>query len=401
MSKSILVIGAGLAQVDAIEKAKELGYTVLVSDGSPHAPGLKIAHESKIIDVKDIELNLKWAKEANISGVISYASDIALHTVLAIRETLDLPGLNRKALGISLDKAQQRELFQKVGIDQPKFTIIKSREDLQYGIAQINYPCIIKPVDNSGSRGVSFICDESEIEKAYQSAISSSPTGVIILEEFMDGVELTIEGFSVNGEHHILAISDKYKPQGTFCVATQLAYPAAISKKNKEKITNQMIQAYEAAGIDDTPTHSEVILTKDGPKIVEISCRGGGFYVFSKVVQSVSGYDIVKNWTNLCVGEKVELPSVQEQGTVLRFFAAEAGKLQKVEGFRDAMSLQGVEGGLFIQPGEVIPELKTDGSRTGWMITRGRDRDSAVQLADQVSKKVVFFTEPHDDGAVT
>lgn len=112
MRKRILVIGAGVAQKDAIVRTKKLGYEVCASDGSPHALGLKEANLSKIIDVKDVASNLAWAKKLRVEGVISYASDIALPTVLSIRETLGLPGLGRNPMEISLDKGRQRTLFQ-------------------------------------------------------------------------------------------------------------------------------------------------------------------------------------------------------------------------------------------------------------------------------------------------
>ena len=111
INKKLLVIGAGLAQFDAIRKAADMGYYVLASDGSPDAPGLKIASEARVIDVKDIKGNLQWARDAKIDGVVSYASDITLPAVLSVREALGLPGLGRIHMETSLDKSRQRKIF--------------------------------------------------------------------------------------------------------------------------------------------------------------------------------------------------------------------------------------------------------------------------------------------------
>lgn len=397
MSKKILVIGAGLAQVDAIRKARELGYYVMASDISPNAAGLKAAHESRIFDVKDVESNLKWAKDAEIDGVISYASDITLPTVQAVREALNLPGLGRVPMETSLDKSRQRLLFEKIGMPQPDFEIVENINDLNRAVKRIGFPLVIKPVDNSGSRGVAMVYESGELPYAFTAAMENSKRGLVVVEEFMEGTELTIEGFSINGSHHILAISDKFKPEGSYRVATQLVYPAAISDELEQKVIDLICTAYDAVEVDSTPTHSEIILTPEGPKIVEISCRGGGFYVFSHIVEAASGYDIVANWTRVCAGDPVDEIMNMKRGVVLGFYAANPGRLVRVVGLEDAQAIDGVDTELFIKPSEIVPELKTDGSRTGWIIARGQNREQALMRADQVRDMVKFKTEPLND----
>ena len=394
MSKKILVIGAGVAQADAIKKARQTGYYVLATDGSPDAAGLRIADERRVIDVKDVEGNLAWAREQRVSGVISYASDITLPTVLGVREALGLPGLGRTPMEVSLDKSRQRILFKKAGLPQPDFEIIENEHELDKAVKRIGFPLVIKPVDNSGSRGVSVVEKGDELPFAYPTAKENSKKGAVIVEEFIEGTELTIEGLSINGSHHILAMSDKYKPDGSYRVATQLAYPAAISSEHEQEIIKIMSAAYDAAEVDNTPTHSEVILSPSGPKIVEIGCRGGGFFVFTKVMEAVSGYDIVNNWTRMCAGDPVDEIKILKRGVVLGFYAGTPGRLVNITGFEEVQAMEGVETGLFIRPGEIIPELKTDGSRTGWMIVHAKNRDLAVERANLINKLVKFETVP-------
>jgi biotin carboxylase len=396
-NKKILVIGAGVAQVAAIVRAREIGYHVFASDVSPEAIGLKAAHEGRVIDVKDIEGNLDWAREIKISGVLSYASDVSLPTVLAIRQDLGLPGLSRVPMEVSLNKAEQRNRYQKVSVPQPVFEIVDNLEDFEIAAKGFSYPIVVKPADNSGSRGVSVVYEEKVLPDSYFAAIKNSLMGKVIIEEFMEGTELTVEGFSVNGEHHILAISDKYKPKGSFRVATQLAYPAAITSDQEKEVITLIKKALDAAEVDNTPTHSEVIMTKYGPKLVEIGCRGGGFYVFTRVVEAASGYDIVGNWTRLCAGDPVVEPKPIKRGVVLRFYAAAPGKLISVRGIEEAKAMKGVDTDLFLKPGDIVSDLKTDGSRTGWMIVRSANRDQAVAKADLVSKMVEFHTESLND----
>ena len=393
MSKKILVVGAGLAQVDAIKRCKELGYYVLASDGMPDAPGLKIADERQVIDVKDVERNLAWARKAHIDGVISYASDITLPTVHYIRRELGFPGLGKIPMEVSLNKEEQRERFKKAGLAQPRFKVVDALDGLESLAKELGFPLVVKPVDNSGSRGVTLVHQEDQLRPAYSAAVTNSKRGRVIVEQFIEGMELTVEGFSVNGEHHFLAISDKFKPRSSYRVATQLAYPAAITDEQRQKVVELMKAALDAAEVDNSPTHSEVILGPDGPQIVEIACRGGGFYVFTRVVEAVSGYDIVGNWTRLCLGDPIEDVTVASKGVVLRFYAAARGKLIGVTGLDDAKTIEGIETGLFLKPGDIVPELETDGSRTGWMIACGEDREQAIARADKASGLVKFSVE--------
>jgi len=393
-NKKILVIGAGLAQVDAIRKAKDIGYYILASDVSPEAEGLRLAHESRIIDVTDIESNLEWAKTAGIDGVISYASEITLPTVQAIRESLNLPGLGRVPMEISLDKSKQRECFKTAGLAQPEFEVVDSLNGLNWASERIGFPLVVKPIDNSGSRGVTLVQECAQLSGAFAVASEHSKKKRVIAEKFMEGTELTIEGLSINGLHHILAISDKFKPSGSYRVATQLTYPAAISTALEQQVVALLCKAYDSAHVDNTPTHSEVILTSEGPKIVEISCRGGGFYVFSRIVEAASGYDIVANWTRMCAGDVVENVRNMRKGVVLGFYAAQPGRMVCVSGLEEAQAIEGIDTGLFIKPNEIVPELRTDGSRTGWIIAKGEDRGQALMRAEQARELVTFVTEP-------
>lgn len=174
MNKKILVIGAGIGQLDAIKRAKDLGYYVLASDGSPNAVGLKVAHVSHIIDVKNVEENLALARQENVNGVISYATDASLPTVLAVRETLGLPGLGRTPMEISLDKSKQRMIFQRANVPQPDFEIVENLVNLKSATKKIGFPIVIKPVDNSGSRGVTLVESGETLSCAYETAMKNS-----------------------------------------------------------------------------------------------------------------------------------------------------------------------------------------------------------------------------------
>jgi len=395
MNKKLLVIGAGIAQVDGIKKAKDIGYTVYATDASPYAPGFSIADYYKVIDVYDTEKSLEWAKTIRIDGVTSYATDVALQTVLKIRQALNLPGLNSEPVRISLNKELQRKVCYDASIAQPEFVAVSEFSELKEMVKNIGFPLVLKPTDNSGSRGISLIKDMDGLEDAFDFAISNSTSGRVIAEQYIEGTELSIESISINHKHHILAIGKRFKPDHPFSVASQIVYTENIDNKTKKKITILINNLHDAVGVDNSPTHTEIILTKEGPKFLEIGCRGGGFFIFTQIVQAVSGYDIVGNWTKFCMGDPIDVPcNIQEKGAVLRYFVATPGKLLRVEGLEKAlMDKDVICGGLFIKPGELVPKLRDDGSRTGWIITRGENNKEALKSADIVNKIVKFHNQ--------
>lgn len=391
--KTILIVGAGVAQKEGILRARDMGYRVVATDGSPDAPGLDSADAFRVIDVKDIPAHLALAEEFQIDGVLSIATDVSLQTVLAVREKFNLPGLSREPLMVGLNKQLQRNMCRKNGIAQPKFRATTEPDEVESIAAEIGYPLVVKPVDNAGSRGVSLVESVSELNAATIEAFDNSVSGTILLEAFVQGKELTVEGFSVDGEHHILAVSEKMKPEETPCVATELAYPAQLTSGERTAVELLMKGVYDAAGVDHSPTHAEVILTPNGPYFLEMGCRGGGFYVFTRVVEAASGYDIVGNWVRLAAGDPIEPVVARDRGVILRFMIGKPGVLNSVRGLEAAAAIDGVDVGSFFQVGEFVPEFSNDGSRTGWMIVKGEGLEDAKSKADIVSSLVLFDTE--------
>ncbi len=395
MKKKILVIGAGKEQVDAIQRAKEIGYTVLASDGDPQAPGFAIADAAKVIDIEDIGQNLKWAQEEKIEGVLFYgALPKAIPTVLAIREHMQLPGLARHASSFSLNKLVQRKKFTEHKIRQPIYAVVKDEDSLIEEANSMGFPCLIKPIDNSLAKGLSMVLANDELVEAFRYAQINSKCEEFLVEECIAGQELTVEGFSMNGEHHILAISQKHRVEFTECASMQLTFPADISHEQEQEVIRLVRSALDVLKVDHSPTHSKVVLNPGGIKILEVNCYGGGLFIFSHIIKAVSGYDIVANWTRFCAGDAIEPIHIKRNGAVLKFYKSAPGRLVKVQGLEDAMKIEGIKTGLFYQEGEIVPPLKFDGDQAGWIIAAAPNREQALERVDRAYKTVQLTTVP-------
>ena len=302
MKKTLMVIGAGKYQLPVIIKAKEMGLKVLATDLNPKAQGFEYADFYKVVDVKDAETNLEIAKEFAVDGVISIVSELSITTVAHIVEQLGLPGLQYEAAVAATNKAIMRTKFLEAGLSSPSFFKVKTKEEATTAALELGLPVVMKPTDNSGSRGVTKVEKLADLEFSWGLAKENSRSGDIIVEQFLEGTEMTIEALSYKKEHQILAMSSKKRIPFPYCVSIDLTYPPPFSEETLVAVRELVISALDAIGIDVGPTHSEVIITEKGPVLLEIAARGGGFGVFSEVIPLVSGVDVVKECINLALG---------------------------------------------------------------------------------------------------
>lgn len=386
-----MVIGAGKFQLPAIIKAKEMGFKVLATDLDPNAPGFRSADFHRAVDIKDAEANLTLAKEFAIDGVISVVSELSVRTVSYVAQQLGLPGLNYDAAVATTDKAVMRAKFREVGLPTPKFIKVRTEQEAVKAILELALPVVMKPTDNSGSRGVTRIDKLSDVEFSFPLAKQNSHSGDIIIEQYLEGTEMTVEALSYNNRHQVLAMSSKQRIPFPYCVSIDLTYPPPFPKETLDKVRKLVISGLDALGINMGASHTEVMLTPQGPFPVETAARGGGFLIFSDIIPFISGVDILKQCIKMAMGEKVDIRPKYAKAAVLRFFNLPPGKLVGVNGLEEARALEGVHVvELAVNPGDIVKPIVSDGTRHGQMVTLGDTRELAVRRADQVEKTVRF-----------
>jgi len=393
MVKTIMFIGAGKYQAEGIKKAKEMGLKVVAVDRDPDAPGFKIADIHAAVDVTDIQGCLRIAKENKVDGVLTIASDVAVPSVAAIAKQLGLPGISPEVAKAATNKGVMRGKFFSFGVPSPKFQVVSSMEEAKYAIERLGLPCVMKPTDSSASKGVTKITEVSQIEKSFDHAYKNSKEGRVLVEEFILGIECTVEAMTYKGETEILAISSKKKPESSYQVATDLTYPPNFPREKIDEIKRVVKLAIKSLGIDFGPSHTEVMVSPSGVRLVETAARGGGFGIFSRIIPLVSGVDAITASIKMSLGETPDIKPKYERAAVLRFFAPQEGILKEVKNLEEAKSVKDTELGLFKKVGDVIPPLATDGDRTGYVISWGETREEAIRKADLVEKKVKFVIE--------
>lgn len=393
--KKILILGAGYYYRQIITQLKEAGFYVLAIDRDHSAPGAQYAHDFEPVDIVDKISVLDFARKKKIDGIMAI-NDFGTRTASFVSQEMGLVGLPYKAVEAANDKGLMRDVWRDACLAIPRYTVISSLHELRNAIDEIGFPCVLKPTDCGGSgRGVSVIRSVEDIEWAFNFARPYVNNARFILEEFLDGIELTIESISINGNVHILAASDKVKPDIRTRVATSLNYPADFSEETLKKVETLVAEAVRAIGIENGMAHTEVILTNNGPKLVELGARGGGGHVFHTCIESSSGVRAPVEFARLLTGDSVTLRKINKNGCVYRFFNPPQGILKEV---RNLEKIKGMDGlldvGIVKKAGDKVGFLANSHDRAGFVVTEGKTRNDAVLLADYVENTIQFIVDP-------
>lgn len=300
-----MILGAGQIQVPIIKKCKALNFYTIAVDYDNCAPGFEYADLKINLSTHDKEGILKEAKKLNIDGILT-TSDFPVRTIAYVSEKLELNGLSQKAALISTNKYLLREILREKKLNYPKYVKVDDFKDL----ARIDFfPAIIKPIDSSASRGVKKVNIKEELFHEYETSKSFSVSKTVIVEEYINGKEYSIESVSTNGKHQIIAITEKItigKENGYF-VEYSHQIPANLNKLNYELLSNTTIDALTAIELDNSVSHTEIVISNNKAYIIEIGARLGGDFIGSDLVYLSTGIDMLKNVINLSIGGKLDL----------------------------------------------------------------------------------------------
>ena len=283
-------VGAGRWQIAGILSAQHAGIKVLALDGDAAAPGLSVADQSMVGDIRNPQAVVDAVANngLQLAGAISFAAEVGMRAVGALRDRFALPGPGLDVLGTLCDKAAQRKLWQEAGLANPRFWhAVDNSKQGHAAIADAGEPVIVKPIDSAGSRGITRLAadaGEPEQAAALERAFAASPSGRVIVESILPGREYTVETFADGKTTHVLAVTVKRKvPNTSDTVADELATPdddpdvlAAISALARRSL--------ETVGYIEGPGHVEVMYAAEsGPALVEAAGRGAGYMMFERL----------------------------------------------------------------------------------------------------------------------
>ncbi|HYX08158.1 MAG TPA: ATP-grasp domain-containing protein [Bacteroidales bacterium] len=300
--KKLAILGASYLQRPLVEKAKQMGLETHVFAWEKGNVVDDIADFFYPISVIEKENILKKCRSIGIDGITSIASDIVMTTVNYVADKLSLVGNSLTATRISTDKFEMRKALKNADISCPAFSFYQKPDFCNTD--SLTFPLIVKPTDRSGSRGVTKVENPKEVNAAIEKALDNSINKRVIVEEFIEGREFSVEMISYQGNHHFLAVTDKVTTGDPYFVEIEHHQPAEIGSKTQQNIIQTVKHALDVLKIKNGASHSEVLLTPEGVvKIVEIAGRMGGDFIGSDMIPLSTGYDFVKGIIQIALGE--------------------------------------------------------------------------------------------------
>ena len=392
--KKILIIGASVLQLPAILKAKELGFYVGVIDFNPEAIGISYADEYFNVSTIDIDGVTKTAKDFSPDGIMTLATDMPMRSIAAAAKACGLPGIAMDTAIKSTDKGEMIKAFEASGVEHPWYFVVNNKVELDSIKNHITFPCVMKPTDNSGSRGVVLVKSFEELDDSYAYTSVSSRSGGVIIEEYLVGKEVSVEIIVLNGVPNVLTVTDKLTTGAPHFVEMGHSQPSTIDEVGLNKIRDLACRAVKSVGIKNGPAHVEIMLTDNGPRMIELGARMGGDCITTHLVPLSTGVDMVKATIDIACGESVDISEKYNKGAAIRYFYPHNGVIKNISGVEDAKMIPGVVEISFTKGvGDDVGTIGSSSDRAGFVIAQADTADLAVGICEQVLKVVKIDTE--------
>ena len=375
--KKILMLGGALAQIPSILKAKEMGLYVITCDYLPNNPGHKYADAYYNVSTTDKEGVLALAQRIGIDGIVCYASDPAAPTAAFVAEQLGLPTSPYKSVNILSNKDLFRDFLRKNGFKTPKAISCSSLEDAVIKGKSLKYPIIVKPVDSSGSKGITKLEENTDLVDCVTKAFNFSRCKRIIMEEFVDsvGAPLAGDGFSVNGKLVFWSFADDYfdlKSKNPLAPVAEL-YPYSQPKDVQIKIISEIQRLLTLLNMKNSAYNFEARIDKEGDVVLmEVGPRNGGNGI-PIITKYATGVDMIEYTIKSALGmdcTELAFKDIKGYWATYMVHSNKEGHLVKIDIDKDFEKRNLVDFVTNYAPGDYIPIFDGANGSLGTMITK-------------------------------
>ncbi|HET8527378.1 MAG TPA: hypothetical protein VFL60_00570 [Gaiellaceae bacterium] len=411
---TVLFVGAGRNQRRAIARVRELGARVVAVDRNADAPGFAEADEGAAVDFADVEAVAEVGRAHGVDGVLTLAADRAVPVVARVAELLGLPGIGSESAHLATNKIAMRRVFAEQGVPQPRFAAVRDYASAKAACETIGFPAVLKPADSAGQRGLYLVHDMDELARSLPLTLAASPTQEAVLEAFHEGREVNTLLVARTDDVKLVTASDRLRPWAAsaggraagarpedraaygspggvgFGVALAHLYPSTLYGDVLDEVERVALASVHAIGLRNGIAYPQLLVSEDGVRVVEIAARiPGGQMV--EVPRYGVGIDLVEVALKQALGEPVpdELVTPRfQQPFAIRFLTAEPGPLptgvvRSVGPLAKARAFPGVDRvETWIEAGETIRPVQTDGDRRGYVIARGQTNLEALERAE-------------------
>ncbi|MBU6297632.1 MAG: ATP-grasp domain-containing protein [Alphaproteobacteria bacterium] len=394
MGKTLLIVSGGVEAADAALRAKQMGLHVVVSDRDPEAPGFAHADSCLIADVYGPYETASAAerysrKIRKIDGVICVAADAPL-TTAAVVERLHLPGLTRASAELACDKLAMKKRFAEAGVPIPWFSEVETPQALQRIAVERGRDLVIKPADSRGSRGVQRISHVADLTKAFLFARSHSPSERVMVEQYLDGPQISTESVVSGGCCYTPGFSDRnyeylerYAP---FFVENGGDLPSHLAPELQAKAKDVVGRAAAALGIADGTVKGDIVVHKGEVYVIELAARLSGGFFCTREIPLNTGVDFVGNAIKVALGETVDPSELEPKfftPVIQRYAFPKPGKVVSIAGADEARKVPGIADIIVTAKlGDAIPPAGDKRPSAAMVLATGQTRDAALAAAN-------------------
>jgi biotin carboxylase len=392
--KTLLIVSGGIEAADAAKRAKEMGHMVVVSDIDPNAPGFAFADSCLIADVYGPEETAAAAERYNrkirkIDGVLCVAADAPI-TAAKVAERLGLPGLPVHVAELACDKLAMKKCFRDAGVAVPWFQEVATPQELQRVAVERGRDLVIKPVDSRGSRGVQRVALVADLAKAFVLAQSYSPTQRVMVEQYLDGPQVSTESLVTGGQCFTPGFSDRnyeflerYAP---FFIENGGDLPSHLPKETQAKVRDLVTRAAQALGVREGTVKGDIVVHRGEPYVIELAARLSGGFFCTREIPLNTGVDFIGAAIRIALGENVAKEDVTPKHftpVIQRYVFPKPGTVRTIHGAEEARRVAGVaELVITARPGDVIPPAGDKRPSGAMVLATGKSRDAALKAAN-------------------
>lgn len=377
--KAVLIFGVGPLQQSIINRAKKMGLYTVGIDPCEDATCRGDVDAFEVVGGQDYEDTCAVVEKYGIDAIVTAATDKPLVMMARIAAKYGFPFYSVETAQWSTDKFQMKQRFELGDVPHARGRLVKTVEET----ADMMYPVIVKPRDNSGSRGVKLCRTKEELERSMAEALEYSKLDSVLVEEFIEGPEYSIEGLHYDGKSEVIQFTEKKTTEFPYNVELGHIQPANISEENKQKIREIVAKIGKALKFENCPSHTELKINERGIFVIETSPRLGGDYITSTLTPLSAGVNMENQLLHIALGENVDTQSGRvEKASGVCFLSLPCGKVTSIDTTINEVSTWSnvYSFATSLKVGDEIHPITSSLNRYGQFIVKGETRKEVDSL---------------------
>ena len=382
--KSVLVFGVGPLQESIIARAKKMGLYTVGIDPCEDATCRDCVDAFEVVPGQDYEGHCAVIEKYGINAIVTAATDKPLVMMARLAEKYGFPFYSVETAQWSTDKFQMKERFELGGVPHAQGRLISKVEEAE-GLV---FPVIVKPRDNSGSRGVKLCRDKNELQISIDEALENSKLDTVLVEEFIEGPEYSIESLHHDGKSEVIQFTEKKTTEFPYNVELGHIQPANINDENKQKIREIIAKIGKALNFENCPSHTELKINERGIFVIETSPRLGCDYITSTLTPLSTGVNLEDELLKISLGETINPQPKAVQYSGVRFFSFKEGSVIKhvpneefVKGWPHVVDFS-----FTLKEGDKVNRITSSLNRYGQLILQAGNRNAIEEAFDKFEK---------------